>query len=196
MVRQMLNRERRRCVWSLVIGVAVGAAVFGYWYERARTVDARVRQLVANCEADSVRSKKDLPAGYNEGSWNGHNWVDACGIPLAADAQSKAEAAWEAKQTRPAATTSAAAVPSPNADKPAMIGGMIDDLGIFKHRWVPEDPGDRIADAAREADADRESGRYWALFTFATFCIPLGWYFILDRLREVRDALSGRDRSA
>ena len=35
----------------------------------------------------------------------------------------------------------------------------------------------------------------YAALVFALFCLPLVWYFLLDRLREIGAALSGRDQS-
>jgi hypothetical protein len=136
----MLARERRRCVWSLAIGIALGVAVFGYWNEQARVADARLRRLVA------------LPPGYT------------------------------LKPIEPGAVPT---VMNPSAQSADSGGG----------RWVPESPGEaQIADTAQEAKDDRANGRFFGLLTFVAFCFPLGWYFLLDRLREISDAVSGRDR--
>ena len=53
----------------------------------------------------------------------------------------------------------------------------------------------KIVETAREADNDRADGRRYALFVFLIFCLPLAWYLVLDRIRELSAAISGRDRS-
>jgi hypothetical protein len=47
----------------------------------------------------------------------------------------------------------------------------------------------KIVDLAMEADEDRASGRFRALVVFLIFCVPLVWYFLLDRLKEVSAAI-------
>jgi hypothetical protein len=66
---------------------------------------------------------------------------------------------------------------------------------------VLESLGDLVGDQAKivgtasEADADRELGRNGALIAFLIFCLPLAWYLVLDRIRELSAAIAGRDRS-
>jgi hypothetical protein len=54
---------------------------------------------------------------------------------------------------------------------------------------------DAIADLEHDAQAAREGWPFWSLVVFGISCIPLVWYFLLDRIREISAAVSGRDRS-
>lgn len=47
----------------------------------------------------------------------------------------------------------------------------------------------KIATLAMEADEDQASRRLQALVVFLIFCLPLVWYFLLDRLKEVSAAI-------
>jgi hypothetical protein len=51
-----------------------------------------------------------------------------------------------------------------------------------------------IVTTDREADA--KASELWTVggIVFLIFCIPMIWYFFLDRLREVSAAVSGRDQ--
>jgi hypothetical protein len=51
----------------------------------------------------------------------------------------------------------------------------------------------QIADFAQ--DAQNRNAWPLAIAAFAVFCLPLIWYFLLDRARELSAAISGRDRS-
>jgi hypothetical protein len=53
----------------------------------------------------------------------------------------------------------------------------------------------KIEALATEADDDRASSRFRALAVLLIFCLPLAWYFVLDRIREISAAVAGRDRS-
>ncbi|SRR6266851_5387273 len=53
----------------------------------------------------------------------------------------------------------------------------------------------KIVDTAREADNDPADSRSSALIAFLIFCLPLAWYLVLDRIRELSAAIAGRDRS-
>jgi hypothetical protein len=61
---------------------------------------------------------------------------------------------------------------------------------------LPELKGEsaQIVNAALEADNDRDNGRLFGLAALLLSCLPLFWYFLLDRIREVSAAISGRDR--
>jgi hypothetical protein len=52
-----------------------------------------------------------------------------------------------------------------------------------------------IADIQNDATGWRNNIPIWSLGLFAIFCIPLFWYLILDRIREVSAAVSGRDQN-
>lgn len=68
--------------------------------------------------------------------------------------------------------------------------------------FTPADPsfqftGDlkEIADKRKAAQTIRDTRTFSAGVVFAVFCIPLVWYFLLDRIREISGAVSGRDRN-
>ncbi len=67
--------------------------------------------------------------------------------------------------------------------------------------FTPSDPsfqytGDlkEIVDKREGAQTIRDSMAFWAGVVFVVFCIPLIWYFLLDRIREISGAISGRDQ--
>jgi len=43
-------------------------------------------------------------------------------------------------------------------------------------------------------DAYRDDEGLLSLMVFAVLCLPLIWYFLIDRLREISGAISGRDQ--
>ncbi len=49
-----------------------------------------------------------------------------------------------------------------------------------------------IVNADRNVSFYFELGTVLALVVLALSTVPFGWYFLLDRLREVRDALTGK----
>ena len=53
-----------------------------------------------------------------------------------------------------------------------------------------------IAEAAEHIEVVKNHAKTSAIFIVGFFCVPLVWYFLLDRLREVSAAVSGRDRNA
>ena len=67
--------------------------------------------------------------------------------------------------------------------------------------FTPADPsfqftGDlkEIADKRESAKTIRETTAFWTGVIFGVFGIPLVWYFLLDRIREISGAISGRDQ--
>lgn len=51
-----------------------------------------------------------------------------------------------------------------------------------------------IVDKREGAQTIRDAETFWAGVGFAIFCIPFVWYFLLDRIREISGAISGRDQ--
>jgi hypothetical protein len=67
------------------------------------------------------------------------------------------------------------------------------DLPSSGH-WVVDTPSD--SDLLRaKATSERSDGQTFALLALAISVVPLIWYFLLDRLREISAAVSGRDKS-
>ena len=52
-----------------------------------------------------------------------------------------------------------------------------------------------IDKAVIEANQASDSRLFLSLITFAAFSLPLVWYLLLDRIREISAAVSGRDKS-
>jgi hypothetical protein len=132
----MLAREKKRAIWSMVIGL-IGTAMVALWGEwQARSDDRQARVLIAKCEATAAR-KPALPKGA----------VEVCD---------------------PSTLT---------LDPDEFTGGL-----------------KVIADIQRDASGWRGSVFFWSLGVFAVFCVPLVWYLVLDRIREISAAVSGRDQ--
>ncbi len=55
---------------------------------------------------------------------------------------------------------------------------------------------ERVWDTAREVDSDERDRARSVLVVFLIFCLPLIWYLVLDRIREISAAIAGRDRSS
>jgi hypothetical protein len=53
--------------------------------------------------------------------------------------------------------------------------------------------GSPIVEAVTRAQRLHDNALLWSLILFAGFCTPLLWYFLIDRLREISAAISGRD---
>jgi len=167
----MLPKEKRRCGWSLAVGAVVAGLIAGYFHFQAFKANRRLHVLVAECE----------------------DWV------LTPPAAGKASANSE-KHAAPKTLT--------DADM-AAAGHSVEDL--FSNSHLVCDPKvllelsdltasmfpdqAKIVDAAKEADNDRADGRSSASIAFLIFCLPLVWYLVLDRIRELSAAIAGRDRS-
>jgi hypothetical protein len=54
----------------------------------------------------------------------------------------------------------------------------------------------RVWDVGREVDGDERDRARSVLVVFLIFCLPLIWYLVLDRIREISAAIAGRDRSS
>ncbi len=56
------------------------------------------------------------------------------------------------------------------------------DIGIQK----------QIVESLSTSERTFDNAKYIALIVFILFCLPYGWYFLLRRIRELRDAVAGR----
>jgi cytochrome c-type biogenesis protein CcmH/NrfG len=102
----------------------------------------------------------------------------------------QADARLYALQNAPTAKATPKILRNPDfvPDKPA--GHWENDKGETVDPFNPD-----IDKAETEANQARDSRWFFSFATFAAFSLPLVWYFLLDRLREVSAALSGRDKS-
>lgn len=93
--------------------------------------------------------------------------------------------------------------PPPNVvfDKPAAPPKVLHDGDFVPDSDLPDplEGATRVSPEIDQAETDlnqaRDSRWFLSLATFIAFCLPLAWYFLLDRLREISGALSGRDKS-
>lgn len=163
----MLAREKKRAAWSLAIGAFCASAIFGWEYRKALIAERRLPALVEQC--------KIALAPVTRGS--GHavlpSELDPPGtIPIP-----------------PGSTIDAVPV---GCEPDALVyaaGGLRPGSG----KYIVTPVQQQIADFALDAQ-----NRYaWprAIAAFSVFCLPLIWYFLLDRARELSAAISGRDRS-
>jgi hypothetical protein len=64
--------------------------------------------------------------------------------------------------------------------------------------WVPvhaECNPDKVrAVFTNEVEQSNTAANNWGLAIIAVFCVPLLWYFLLDRLREISEAIFHRDQ--
>jgi hypothetical protein len=171
----MLPREKRRAGWSIAVGVVVAGLVAGYHYFQAFEANQTLNNLVSKCEG--------LPPGYdiakvypplNKTAPGASNTAQA-----APDETAKLPPGWteEDNPERPSNFT-------PDACNPKALVDRIDLVGEQA----------KIADMARQAENDRADGRSSSLIAFAIFSLPLAWYLVLDRIRELSAAITGRDR--
>lgn len=178
----MLAREKKRAGWSLAAGVtlALGCLAWSYW--NSFQADAKVRELVRLCE-------QERPAKLR--GFDSYKSVEKAFVASpqfqSLDPEARAAALNKTHQMY--------------CCEPAEIGQDSDPLGIdsgsaSSHVANRSDRQIEIWQASHfGADLDRETGRFVGLAVFLISCLPLVWYFLLDRIREVSAAVSGRDRS-
>lgn len=56
------------------------------------------------------------------------------------------------------------------------------------------EPERKVRELYDRKDSERSSMNLMSLGALITFALPLAWYFLLDRVREVSAAVAGRDR--
>jgi hypothetical protein len=165
----MLAKEKRRVGWSIGAGAVVAGSFAGYYYLQAFNANRRLRILVAECEMKAAPAAPDVPPGYK---------LDPAPVVPPKDL--------------PPGFTEEPIKPLTDADFDAICDPkdlVLDDIHGLSGFQA------KIADTAREADNDRADGRSSALIAFLIFCLPLVWYLVLDRIRELSAAIAGRDRS-
>src|SRR5277367_2016482 len=96
---------------------------------------------------------------------------------------------------------------APTAKATPKAGDFVPDAELLKpgEALTPISPGGHwesvdsldieTTDAEATANQARDNRWFLSLLTFVAFALPLVWYFLLDRLREISAALSGRDKS-
>jgi hypothetical protein len=178
----MLAREKKRAAWSLAIGAFCASAILGWEYRKARIAESNLPALVERCKVDA--RKVDIPPGSVPippgtkieppvGRHSGGLYIqDASGGRL--------------RRATPQDLLGAKFYALPGVCEP-------DTLADGELQGYDLTPGQQqIADAW-----DAQSHKTWpfGIAAFAVFCLPLIWYFLLDRIRELGAAISGRDRS-
>jgi hypothetical protein len=197
----MLPKEKRRVGWSLAVGAVVAGLIAGYYYFQAFEANQRLRSLVTECEKKTAPAIEGLQPGYS---------LDDFKPPPRTKV---------AAPTLPPALSPDDSKPPPGIEDPLKLAPVedlyhffpgvksIEDKAPLPEGYVVEscDPKNlvgyeklplfqaRLMNTAEEAD-DYRTGRIYALIAFLIFCLPLAWYLILDRIRELSAAISGRDR--
>lgn len=162
----VLKTQRWFVIWSVAIGVAIAGLLTGWTRLHTESVDARVAKRMADCKASSSTGSV---------------------IPITPE---EFKQAWEAKHS---ATTGSVAI-SPDEAKALWAKRR---AASTSGRWVPILPEcnpDKVrALFTNEAQQSKATADNWGLAIIAVFCVPLLWYFLLDRLREISDAISRRE---
>jgi hypothetical protein len=160
--------------------LALGYLAWSYW--TAVQADAKVRELVRLCE-------QERPAKLRK--FDSYKSVEKF---FAASPQFQS-------LNREARAAALNKVHEMYCCEPAEIGEESDPLGIdsdsdSSHLGAMSDRQNEIWQASHfGADLDRETGWFVGLVVFLISTLPLGWYFLIDRIREVSAAVSGKDRS-
>jgi hypothetical protein len=165
----MLPREKKRALRSVAIGALLTASYFGWSYLDLRNDDMRLRGLIQQCEANPM---------------TGHEfktYEDAEKALRASDAFQKA-GQWQQNYAL-----------SILHDRLSCDPDLLlyeDNSSSGKLRGIQVD----IVTIDRKADG--KASELWSAsgIVFSIFCIPAIWYLLLDRLREISAAVSGRDR--
>ncbi|MGA3230392.1 MAG: hypothetical protein ABSD51_10625 [Candidatus Binatus sp.] len=205
----MLAKEKRRSGWSLAVGAVVAGLIAGYFHFEAFNANRRLHILVAECEK-IVKPNSEAPAipeGFVE---------DA---PTASATDPNASEGLTDDEARAKGYDLSKAIPP--VEDPLKLAPVDDSYHIFPGvksvegkpplpaGYVVEscDPENlvgyeklplfqaRLLNTAEEADNDRADGRSSALIAFLVFCLPLVWYLVLDRIRELSAAIAGKDRN-
>jgi hypothetical protein len=151
--------ERRRIAWSLTIGAVLALACLGWSCWSAAKAEATLRKSLDECEA-ALRAKPYKSYAAALQMMHAHpGWRDLDEFAR--------------KRLRD--------------DARKIYACDLSDLGEFD--FDLSDIQTRIMKASQEAKSDRHDGQFAALVIFGLFCLPLVWYFLLDRLREVSAAI-------
>jgi hypothetical protein len=106
---------------------------------------------------------------------------------------------FEARQLDARARAIIAECESAKAKGPELPKGYIEVCD--PNDFTPKDPGElpgelgKVALARKQAQYMRDDWALFPLIALGIFCLPLVWYLILDRIREVSAAVSGRDQA-
>jgi hypothetical protein len=80
-----------------------------------------------------------------------------------------------------------------STEVPIPPGATIGSEERLPNDFIPDECDPKVL-VASQADNDRDDGRDYALIAFLIFCLPLVWYLVLDRIRELSAAIAGGDR--
>jgi len=165
-------REKKRVIWSLGLGAILAFPYFGWNAWKIVRADARLAQVIRECAQQPTR-KFDRPNGVLYGEYTYEE--AAAALRNSPRFQSLSE-----------------------SEKSDVLDKLQD-----RYECNPEALRDRSglkgrqADIVRrsvEAESDLDNARFYGGVLVFVFCLPLIWYFLLDRIREFSNAVSGRDR--
>ena len=160
--------------------LALGYLAWSYW--NSFQADARVRELVRLCE-------QERPA-----KMRGFKSYEEVEKSFAASPQFQ-------RLSREERAPALNLLHQQYCCEPAEIGADSDPLGIDRdsdtsHVAKMSDKQNEIWQVSEfGADQERFNGWFVGLVVFLISCLPLVWYFLLDRIRELSAAVSGKDRA-
>jgi hypothetical protein len=160
----VIASEKKRALWSLAIGAAVGFSYFGWC---AVPSNARLRDSVRKCEAALSGFQISEPALDADPDFLKLNETD----------QKYVLARMRNLYTCDPADVSITNDQYPDINAETFVDNHLTDVQS------------KMIKMADEADRDRDTGRTWGIVLFLVFCLPLVWYFLLDRLKEVGAAI-------
>jgi hypothetical protein len=193
----VLVKEKKRAAWSLAFGILGGFVAGGWNYHVAMHEQAQLKALIAQCgELDPstltpLATVTSAAEKFVSKHSNGQKFGDIIRDPEFGKFQ--------------------------RGEKAYIIGYFIDhqlktdpDWGKFNAHDQADlvnraykkaglcDPDELLvseSDASDRTEVARRHAERIAALVFGFFCLPFIWYFLLDRLREISAAVSGRDRN-
>jgi hypothetical protein len=176
-------------------------AILGWEYSKARIADSRLPALVAQCKGSRAihPGPIPIPPGATIGPAIGSP-APSLPVPSASDRIGHA-------------VPPSDVITGPPGSVPIPPGAFVDSATIGEQLaasmvgvcepyalaytgsvgYALTPVQQKIADYAQDAQA--RTAWPFAIAVFAVFWLPLIWYFLLDRIRELGAAISGRDRT-
>ncbi|MGO9605306.1 MAG: hypothetical protein ACLQAT_18275 [Candidatus Binataceae bacterium] len=187
----MLPKEKRRVKWSIAVGAVVAGLIAGYYRLQAFEANQRLHILVADCE--KIVKPTSIGPNASEGLTDeelrdeGYDLSKAKPPPTPIENPLKLTPVENSNHFFPGVKSI--------VEKPPLPDGYVvqscDPKNLVGYEKLPLFQATLLT-TAEEAD---NGGRSSALIAFLIFCLPLAWYLLLDRIRELSAAIAGRDRS-
>jgi hypothetical protein len=171
----LFAKEKKRAAYSIAIGMSISLLALAWSQWRAWRSENALPALVQKCKQDwKYKSyENSLKGMVADPDWN--KFSD----------EERAELKRQARLDYECDPRKLANLPNDDLDAFALL---IKEEDKQPHAEIQG----RMVTVIDDASSYREEGHVWALLVMAVFSIPLVWYFLLDRLREVGDAFGGR----